>query len=88
MLGYVPLDEMPSDIMKRHFHWGFQQDWSGVELRHSMGVDHLIWASDFSHQESDWPDSDRVIAHNFKDVPQDEIYKMVAGNAVNFFQIK
>jgi predicted TIM-barrel fold metal-dependent hydrolase len=53
-----------------------------------MGVDHLIWASDFSHQESDWPDSDRVIAHNFKDVPQDEIYKMVAGNAVNFFQIK
>lgn len=88
LLGYAPLDEMPSEIMKRHFHWGFQQDRSGVELRHNMGVDHLMWASDFPHQESDWPNSDRVIAHNFKNVPKDEVYKMVAGNAVNFFQIK
>lgn len=88
LLGYKPLDEQPSEIMKRHFHWGFQQDRSGVELRHHMGVDHLMWASDFPHQESDWPESDRVIDFNFKDVPKDEVYKMVAGNAVNFFQIK
>ena len=87
LLGYKPLPAMPSEIMKEHFYWGFQQDRSGVELRHHMGVDRLMWASDFPHQESDWPDSDRVIAHNFKDVPADEVKKMIVGNAMDFYRL-
>jgi len=87
LLGYNPLPALPSEIIREHFHWGFQQDRSGVELRHHLGVDRLMWASDFPHQESDWPDSDRVIAHNFRDVPASEVRCMVAGNAVRFFRI-
>jgi predicted TIM-barrel fold metal-dependent hydrolase len=87
LLGFKPLSAMPSEIIKNHFYWGFQQDRSGVEMRHHIGVDRLMWAADFPHQESDWPHSDRVIEHNFKDVPEDEIYKMVAGNAVAFYRL-
>ena len=87
LLGFKPLDENPSEIIKKHFHWGFQQDRSGVEFRHHLGVDRLMWASDFPHQESDWPDSDRVIAHNFAGVPEDEVNAMICGNASKFFGI-
>ena len=87
LLGYKPLPAMPSEIIKEHFHWGFQQDRSGIELRHHLGVDRLMWAADFPHQESDWPNSDRVMAHNFHDVPADEVRKMTVDNAQRFFKI-
>ena len=87
LLGYKPLPAMPSEIIKEHFHWGFQQDRSGIELRHHLGVDRLMWAADFPHQESDWPNSDKVMAHNFHDVPADEVQKMIVDNAQRFFKI-
>lgn len=87
LTGYKPLSAMPSEIIKEHFHWGFQQDRSGVELRHHMGVDRLMWAADFPHQESDWPNSDRVIDFNFQGVPEDEVAQMVCGNAKSFFKM-
>jgi predicted TIM-barrel fold metal-dependent hydrolase len=86
-VDYKPLKQLPSEYIKQHFLWGFQVDRSGVELRHHMGVDNLIWAVDFPHQESDWPDSSLILEHNFHDIPKDEVYKMVAGNAMRFFHL-
>ena len=87
LLGFKPLRRMPSEYIREHFLWGFQYDPVGVELRHKINVDRLIWGSDFPHQESDWPESLRVIEKNFAGVPADEKYKMVCGNAVEFFRL-
>ena len=53
-----------------------------------MGVDNLVWGSDFPHQESEYPHSMRVIEQNFRDVPEDERYKMVCGNVMRFFHLR
>ena len=87
LLGFQPLKRPPSEYIREHCIWGFQQDRSGVELRHHMGVDHLIWASDFPHQESDWPDSRNTMDWNFRGVPDEERQLMVADNAVRFFHL-
>ena len=87
LLGFKPLQRPPSEYIREHCLWGFQQDRAGVELRHHMGVDRIIWASDFPHQESDWPDSMETLDWNFKDVPANERYKMVAGNVIDFFNL-
>jgi predicted TIM-barrel fold metal-dependent hydrolase len=52
-----------------------------------MGIDKVMWASDFPHLESDWPNSQRVIAENFAGVPEDEKSKMIVGNAVKYFRL-
>jgi predicted TIM-barrel fold metal-dependent hydrolase len=59
-----------------------------VRLRDLMGVDKLIWATDFPHQESEYPHSQGVITKNFAGVPADETYQMVAGNAITFFHLE
>jgi len=46
-----------------------------------------MWGSDFPHQESDWPESHKVLAHNFTGVPQDEVHKMTVRNAAEFFRL-
>jgi predicted TIM-barrel fold metal-dependent hydrolase len=58
-----------------------------VQLRHLVGVDHILWASDFPHTETDWPNSKGTIDVNFKGVPEDEKYRMLAGNAIDYFHL-
>jgi len=55
LLGLKPLQRPPSEYIREYFYWGFQFDRIGVELRHKINVDRLMWGSDFPHQESDWP---------------------------------
>jgi predicted TIM-barrel fold metal-dependent hydrolase len=88
LLGFAPLKQLPSEYIRQHFYWGFQQDRVGVELREHIGVDRLIWAADFPHQESEWPHSQDVITHNFAGVPDDEKNMMICDNAVRFFHLE
>jgi predicted TIM-barrel fold metal-dependent hydrolase len=88
VLGWQPLPKKPTDYLKEHILWGFQQDSVGVRLRDLMGVDKLIWATDFPHQESEYPHSHRVIDKNFAGVPADETSRMVAGNVITFFHLE
>lgn len=87
LLGFPPLNQLPSEYIRQHFYWGFQQDRVGVELRDHIGVDRLIWAADFPHQESEWPHSQEVINHNFAGIPDDEKNMMICANAMTFFHI-
>jgi predicted TIM-barrel fold metal-dependent hydrolase len=56
-------------------------------MRHLIGVDHVMWSSDFPHTETDWPNSRRTIERSFKDVPERERHQMLAKNAVEFFHL-
>ena len=86
-LGVPVLSRKPSEYIKDHFSWGFMWDPLGVRLRHDIGVDRIMWSSDFPHIESDWPNSMRVIQETFVGVPEDEKYRIVAGNCVDFFHL-
>jgi predicted TIM-barrel fold metal-dependent hydrolase len=51
-------------------------------------VNQLIWGSDFAHASGDWPHSRRIIDETFVGVSDDERYRMLAGNAVDFFHLE
>lgn len=85
--GVPKLSRLPSEYIREHCWWGFMYNPVGVEVRHQVGVDRCMWGADFPHIESDWPHSDRIIKEMFADVPEDETYKMVAGNAIEFFHL-
>jgi predicted TIM-barrel fold metal-dependent hydrolase len=88
LLGFQPLQNgLPSDYVRRHCLWGFQHDPAGVQLRDWIGVENAVWGSDFPHQESESPHSLKVIESNFKGVPEEDKYKMVCGNAIEFFHL-
>jgi predicted TIM-barrel fold metal-dependent hydrolase len=88
LLDFDPLPNgHPSDYIRRHILWGFQRDPAGVDIRHWMGVKNLVWGSDFPHQESEYPNSLKVIEENFGRVEEDERYLMSCGNALEFFHL-
>jgi predicted TIM-barrel fold metal-dependent hydrolase len=76
-----------SEYIREHCFWGFIKDPFGVMMRHHMAVGRLMWATDFPHAASDWPNSRKVIEEIFNGVPAEEKSRMVAGNAIEFFQL-
>lgn len=43
-----------------------------VAYRHEVGLDQLLWGTDYPHLEGTWPETPQSIRHTFNDVPEDE----------------
>ncbi len=88
LLGLPELKRLPSDYVKEHCYWGFQYNPVGVrEMYREVGVDRIMWATDFPHGECDWPYSQDVLAESFAGIPDDARHKVIAGNAIEFFHL-
>jgi hypothetical protein len=59
-------DGLPSDFFHRNVFLSFQEDALGIRDRALIGVDQLMWGSDYPHTDSTFPQSrqllDRVFA--------------------------
>jgi predicted TIM-barrel fold metal-dependent hydrolase len=82
----IDQDVRPSDLAKKHF-WGcFIDDPVGIQARHEIGIDHILWESDYPHADSLWPTSRDRIAEVLADVPDDEAKMIVETNARKLFR--
>lgn len=86
-LGLPKLKRLPSEYLKDHAYWGFFEDHVGVKLRHQVGVDRMMWSTDFPHVVTRWPKSLKALESQMRGVKEDEKEKMVALNAVTFFHL-
>lgn len=76
----------PSEYWKRQCHVGasFIRP-PEVGLRHAVGVDSIMWGSDYPHLEASTPFSKEVLALAFAGVPKNEVEMMLAGNAAKLY---
>ncbi len=81
-----PSDLLPSEVLKRNFWFCTIDDPSVVDLRHRIGVDHIMVESDYPHADSTWPDTQAVLKASMGHLPSDELRRMAAGNAAALFR--
>jgi predicted TIM-barrel fold metal-dependent hydrolase len=65
----------------------FMHDYSGIALRHAVGVNNMMWSSDNPHHGNDWPYARKVIAEMMHTVDPIERYQLVAGNAARIYRL-
>ena len=75
----------PSDYWRRQCKGTFQFDRIGTKLIEDMGVETLMWGSDYPHGDGVWPDSTKYIAEQFGHLPPDVMHKMTCENAGRFY---
>ena len=75
----------PSEYFRRQMYCTFIDDSFGVASRHWIGVDNVMWSSDYPHTASTWPHSRDIIARDFKDVSEIEKRKIVRENAAQLY---
>ncbi len=56
-----------------------------VEMRHQIGVDQIMWGSDYPHAEGTWPRTRETLAQVFCNVPEAELDAMLGGNAARLY---
>jgi len=76
---------LPSDYWHRNGFASFQEDAIGVRLRDVIGVDAILWGSDYPHTESTFPRSRAIVADFLAGVPDAEARAIVAGNAARLY---
>ena len=55
-------------------------------LRYKIGVDKLMWGSDYPHPEGTWPHTEERIHETFGDVPEDEVRAMLGETAAKVYR--
>jgi uncharacterized protein len=79
------LQQLPSEYIERHFHFGYMTDTFGIRNRHDVGVERILWSNDYPHISADWPFSWRTIQSAFSGVPTEERQLILAGNAQRLY---
>jgi predicted TIM-barrel fold metal-dependent hydrolase len=76
---------LPSDFFHRNVVLSFQEDAIGIRLRDVIGIDNMMWGSDYPHSESTFPQSRKILAEILAGVPDDEQAKIAAGNTARVY---
>jgi predicted TIM-barrel fold metal-dependent hydrolase len=58
-----------------------------AEMRHDIGVDTIMWGTDYPHPEGSWPYTKKQMRETFHGLPEDEIAKMLGGTAAEFYSV-
>ncbi len=78
----------PSEYIRRQLYATFQDDPIGPSTWEYFGEDNYMWASDFPHTDSTWPESQTVIEKDFANVPERVTQKIVADNAIKLYRME
>ena len=86
--GYRLKDDMlPSDVFHRNCFVDFQEDAQGIKNRDIIGVDNILWGSDYPHTESTWPRSRQFIEYTLAECTEEEKRKIVSGNSARIYRL-
>ena len=76
---------MPSDYWRRNMFVEFMEGDLGIQMRDHIGVENMLWGSDYPHAESTWPRSQDFIKRIFKGAPEEDVRKITSENAAKMF---
>jgi predicted TIM-barrel fold metal-dependent hydrolase len=77
----------PSDYWHRNMAATFLDDEVGLSLRHRIGIENIMWSTDFPHPATTWPHSREVVERQFRDIPDAERDLLVHGNAARLYNL-
>jgi predicted TIM-barrel fold metal-dependent hydrolase len=83
----VKLEHEPSYYYRRNWRSTFMVDRYAIENRHHMGVENLMFSTDYPHHGCDWPYSRKVINELFAEVGQEDRRRILAMNAAELYHL-
>jgi len=81
------LRKPPSFYFKRQIHATFMEDPVGLREREHIGIDNIMWSSDYPHSETTWPNSRKLTDDWMRDFPDEERRKILYGNAARLYHL-
>jgi predicted TIM-barrel fold metal-dependent hydrolase len=88
LMGFDPvLREPPSSYARgRIFGCVFEDDF-GLAVRDRIGVEQIMFETDYPHQDGTWPDSRAYAERAMAALGDEEVELVVRGNAIRVFEL-
>ena len=77
--------EPPSTYYYGHIYSCFFKDAVGVEMLEKVGLDNIMFETDYPHQDGTWPHSVKAAQEQFGYLDEVAIRKIARGNAIKLF---
>jgi len=86
--GFDHLQKKPaSRYIEENIYAGIINDPLAAKLRNEIGIDRMMWGSDFPHPPCPYPNTTQNIDRILSDLSPEDRFKVVAGNAARLFKI-
>lgn len=77
----------PSEAFHRQVYVDFWFERSGMELRHFIGVDRIMWESDLPHITTTYPDSWEYVERSVEGLPQEDRELLLFRNLMRLYRL-
>ena len=77
----------PSEYFRDSFLMTFEDDRIGLLTRDVIGVDNLMWGSDYPHHDSIFPRSQEVLDQIFEGVSAEDRYRITVANCCELYSL-
>jgi predicted TIM-barrel fold metal-dependent hydrolase len=81
------LQEPPSVYFQRQVYGTFMEDPVGLRERHHIGIDNIMWASDYPHSETTWPNSKSLTDEWLTQYGDEDKAKILWENAAKLYNL-
>ena len=85
-LFQLGLEMKPSDYWRRQGHSTFQEEYVSTDEVERIGVDSIMWGSDYPHPDGVFPDSRAVIKKNLGHLPDEVVRQITCDNAAKLYR--
>jgi predicted TIM-barrel fold metal-dependent hydrolase len=76
----------PTEVFARNFFFTTFSDGRSLAQRHEVGVDRIMFETDFPHTDSSWPDTQAIVATQLDGVDPTEADAMTFANAARLYR--
>ena len=84
----LELERPPASYWFSNMSGTFVRDDYALRNRQEIGVENMMWSTDYPHHGNDWPYSRKVINETMAGLPPEEKHQIVCGNAVRIFGLE
>jgi predicted TIM-barrel fold metal-dependent hydrolase len=79
---------LPSEIFRRQVFVTYEEETLGVKLIPEIGAENVMWASDYPHGDSTWPNSRKAIGESpLASLGEDVLRKVICDNAAAVYGV-
>ena len=85
---FPALKMKPTEYFHRNISLTFIDESLGLQrMRDIIGVENLMWSTDFPHPVTSWPNSRQIVEDQFVSIPADEREAILSGNAIRTWNL-
>ena len=83
-----PVPELrPAEYFQRNIWCSLIDDPIGGHMVDQIGVDRVVWSSDYPHYECSWPNSREYVERNFSGLPEETVRKITRENIIKLYDL-